>query len=88
MPNHVVSGLNHLCNKTCAVFLKEAKKSRSEVPGAAIADVQLQLYKQDHLFSNRNMGMSTDLADFQNGSVERKGINEQKKVLSELQLHY
>ena len=69
-------------------FLKEAKNFRSEVPGAAIADVQLQLYKQDHLFSNRNMGMSNDLADFQNGSVERKGINEQQKVLSELQLHY
>ena len=71
-------------------FLKEETKPKAEIPGTGIADVQLQLYhvKPDHQFSNRNMGMSTDLSDFQNGSVGKKGFNEQQQVLNELKLHY
>lgn len=69
-------------------FPKEARNPKAEVPGTAIAEVQLQLYNQDHHFSNRNMGVSTDLADFQNGSAEKKGLNEQQEVQSELQVHY
>ncbi|XP_020601794.1 zinc transporter ZIP14-like [Orbicella faveolata] len=59
----------------------EARNPKAEVPGTAIAEVQLQLYNQDHHFSNRNMGVSTDLADFQNGSAEKKGLNEQQEVI-------
>ena len=78
------SELNH-SHKTCVVFpYQKAKNPKAEVPGTAIAEVQLQLYKQDHLFSNRNMGMSTDVKDFQNGSV---GFNEPQKVISELKRH-
>lgn len=69
-------------------FPKEAKALKAEVPGTAIAEVQLQLHNQDHHFSNRNMGVSTDFADFQNGSVEKRGHNEQQEVQSELQVHY
>lgn len=88
MQNHMVSELDH-SNETRVVFpYQEAKKTDTEVPGTAIAEVQLQLYNQDHLFSNRNMGMSTDLTSFQNGSLQKKGSNGPQEVFSELKWHY
>ena len=84
----MVSELDH-SNKSSVVFpYQEAKNPKAEVPGTAIAEVQLQLHRQDHLFSNRNMRMSTDFNNFQNGSVAKKGFDEPQEVLSELKCDY
>ena len=73
------------------LLFKENAKPKSEIPGAGIADVQLQLYNvnQDNHHALSNMCMSHDLPDIHftgNGVKHSSTSDDSKKVFMCMQL--
>ena len=75
------------------LLFKENAQPKSEIPGAGIADVQLQLYNvnQDNHHSLTNMCMSQEFPDihFTGNGVQHNGTSEDsKKVYMYMCLHF
>ena len=74
------------------LFNKENGKPKSEIPGAGIADVQLQLYNvnQDNHHGLGNMCMSDDLPDvhFTGNGVKHNSTSDDSKVFSNVYINF